>query len=297
MACSLFYFSGQGDCKAFRERAIGVILTKKNTVALTPAEAAALSTWAPIFADSAGQDGIYVSFARGYQNNTTEPEMTTSNLGLTEKTFDSPPLIKGFGEMSYADYKTFFSADGGAYDVWLVLNDGTIEAYTRADGKIQGRRAKVFMNFNAPSADNPQEALPIDISFTDVNQWKENSVSVRPIFTIPELMDLVPIGVEISVITAYTAGTVTLKAVKRNSTTPETGFDTIANWPILASLGDPAVTVTVVNAASAAFGIYTLTIKSNVTDNLTAPVIIRGEAEGLVAGQLGYVSQPLQINP
>ena len=106
MSCSTFYFSGQGECTAFREKVAGVILTKKNQVALSETAAATLSTWADVFANATEQLGTYIPFSRGYQNNTTEAEMTTSNLGLTEKTFDSPPMIKGFGELSYCDYKT-----------------------------------------------------------------------------------------------------------------------------------------------------------------------------------------------
>ena len=298
MSCSTFYFSGQGECTAFREKVAGVILTKKNQVALSETAAATLSTWADVFANATEQLGTYIPFSRGYQNNTTEAEMTTSNLGLTEKTFDSPPMIKGFGELSYCDYKTLFQIDGATFDVFLVLKDGSLEGYQKADATIRGRRAKVYVNFNAPSADNLQESFPIDISFLDVNEWKENSYTVKPNFSVLDLQDSLPVGLSISVVTPYaTGGNVVVKAVKRCSNTPATNLTTSDNWKVLYSLGDPSVTVTTVNAASAAFGLYTLTIKSNTTEDLTLPVVIRAEDEGDVAGQLAYVSQTMQVNP
>ena len=126
MSCSTFYPSGLGNCKAFRERVIGVIQVAK-TNSLTVANSKLLASWVTLLADkTAGIKAIYIPFDRGYQNNTTEPEITTSNLGFQEKTMDFPPAIKGFGYLSYEDYKTFFGADGQEFDYWLVLKDGSI---------------------------------------------------------------------------------------------------------------------------------------------------------------------------
>lgn len=279
MSCSPFFFAGLGECKAFRERVKGVLVTAKGTV-VTLDNAKLLATWEAMLAPSDGKPtAIYIPFDRGYQNNTSEPEITTSNLGYSEKTQEFPPMIKGFGDMSYADFKGFFAADGQVFDIWLVLKDGTLEGtYTSAGYK--GYRGKFFMTANAPNADNLQESFPFDISFSDVIEWKANSTPVAASFSPTELQDAVPAGLDVAIISAYTAGDVTVMVTKRNqSSVPYAGLDAVSDWNVLFTEGDSDVAVTAVDAAGAAQGIYILTIQkdsSGTPGDLTKPVTIQG---------------------
>lgn len=298
MNCSAFYYSGLSQCRAFREKVMGIIMSNKD-ITQTKTEAASLAYWIGLMADADAPTAIYIPFDRGYQNNTSEPEITTSNLGYSEKTNDFAPIIKGFGNFNYEDYQAFFAGDNQDFNFWLVLKDGTIEGLELSDGNVRGRRGKMFVMYNAPNADNLQESFPIDISFVDVNEWKANSVTIATDFTPTEILDSVPVGLNIDVVTPYAAGgNVVVKATKRNQPgVPHPGLDDVADWKVLAVKADLDVAITQVDATSGQFGIYTLTIQKDagsVPADLTDDVVIR--AMDLNGGaELAYVSQPLVI--
>lgn len=295
MSCSTFYPSGIGACKSFRERVMGVILVEKGN-SKTVAESKLLATYLTLMADkSAGVKAIYIPFDRGYQNNSAEPEITTSNLGFMEKTNDTAPAIKGFGYLSYEDYKTFFGADNQEFDFLLVQKDGVIEGTKTSTGKIKGYRGKLFVQYNAPMADNLQESYPFTISFTDVNEWKVASTTIVPTFSITDLVDSIPVGLQVEIVTAYTAGVVIVKVTKRNqSKSPYVGLTTVAKWEVLSS-SELLTAITVVDAASAGLGLYGLTIKQGAAPaNLSEPVVIRGADDN--ATIYTYLTQPLTVN-
>ena len=297
MGCSTFYPSGLGACKAFREKVIGTLIVEKGN-AMSVANSKLLASWTTLFADkTAGVKAIYVPFTRGYQNNTAEPTITASNLGYSEKTFDSPPLIKGMGTMSYADYKTFFGADTKEFDFFLVLRDGSLEGTLTSTGTIKGYRGTMFVTYNAP-IDNVQEAFPFTISFQDITEWKEASTTVIPQFSVTDLLDEIPVGLNVEVTTAYAVGgDVTVKVTKRNeSKSPYAGLTTTAKWEVLFVSADLDVDVTAVDATSAAQGIYILTIQkdsSSSAADLTDDVIIRGEDDD--STNYTYLTQPVTI--
>jgi hypothetical protein len=286
MSCSTFIYSGLAACKSFREKVNGVIITDIG-VTISEANVKVLANWQAILAGISSQTGIYVPFDRGYQNNTTAPEITQSNLGYSEKTFDFPPLIKGFGDMSYCDYKTFFDADNQDFDVFLVLKDGTIEGTKQPDGTLKGYRGNVMVMYNAPNADNPQESYPIDISFRDVTEWKKNSTPVTTDFTITNLRDSVPNGLNLSVAVAWTTNAVTVKLVKRCQ--PDSPYvytaAAPADFPILSAKSDVSPSISAVDDTDKAIGIYILTTLA-ATDDLT----IRAVDDD--ASFQTYVSQP-----
>lgn len=297
MSCSTFYPSGLGACKAFRERVIGVIMVEKGN-SKTVAEAKTLATWVTLMAGkSAGIKAIYIPFDRGYQNNTTEPEITTSNLGFMEKTNDFAPSIRGFGYMSYEDYKTFFGADNQEYDFVLVTKDGMLEGTMTATGNTKGYRGKLFIQYNAPMADNLQESLSFTISFTDVNEWKVASTVIVPDFSIIDLLDSIPVGLQVEILNPYTAGDVIVKVTKRNqSKAPYAGLTTTAKWEVLSVAGDLDVQITAVVDTNALLGIYILTIKkdaSSVPGNLTDDIVIRGANDDAI--NYTYLTQPLTV--
>jgi hypothetical protein len=289
MSCSEYYYSGLGACKSFREKVNGVIITDVG-VTITPAYAKELVNWKAILAGVASTTGIYIPFDRGYQNNSSEPEITTSNLGYSEKTFDPPPMIKGFGDMSYCDYKTFFAADNQSFDVFLVLRDGTIEGTKQADGTLKGYRGSVNLRFNAPVADNLQESYPFDIHFKDVTEWKVQSTLVTTNFSITNLKDAVPAGINLEVIVPWDADAVTIKLVKRCNPTAPYIFTAAAvgNFPILYSKSDLAPSIASVDDASKALGIYILTTLG-VADDITIQAIDDNGSNRT------YVSQPETI--
>ena len=111
--CTPVYYSGLGDCQKLFERIVGFIkLDKKTTIS----NEKLIATWTAIMAGASSQTGIYIPISNGYQNNTAEPTLDTTNLGNVRKTDDPNVQLIGMFSGSYCDYKTFFPADDSLID-------------------------------------------------------------------------------------------------------------------------------------------------------------------------------------
>lgn len=299
MGCSTFYYSGIGkECDGFRERVKALLLTTPGT-SFTKTEALNLTNYASKIA-VAVPTAMVIPIERGYENTSDDIEMTTSNLGFTEKTFDPAPKMVGYGTINYKDYQTFFDGDGKDFDIFLILNDGKIEGTINSLGNVVGYRGSLNVKYGLPRADNAQQSYPFYINFLDVEQWKTASYLFKPNFTYHELKDTNPNGIDVQIVTAYTggagAGTVVVKAVKRGTNIPYAGATATTSWNVLAVTADLDVDVTTVDATSAALGLYTLTIKKDASGtpaNLTDDVVIQMAV--LATTVLTYVSQPITI--
>jgi hypothetical protein len=295
MGCSSFYFAGIGkDCDAFRDRVKAVILTNVGTT-ISKTNALNLAGWSALVAVD-NPTAMIIPFERGFENTTDDIEMTTSNLGYSEKTFDPAPKMTGYGTINYKDYQTFFDADGKQFSVFVVLNDGKIEGTETSTGLLTGYRASLNVKFGLPRADNAQQSFPFYLNFLDIEQFKTKSYLFKPQFTYHELKDINPNGVDVQVVTAYTSGDVVVKCLKRGTNTPYAGATATASWKVLSAAADLDVDVTAVDATSAALGVYTLTIKkdagstpANLTDDVTIQLAV------LATTVLTYVSAPVQI--
>ena len=294
MNCEPFYYSGLSDCDALFKDVVGVLIVDKGATLSAPA---AKATYTGIFAVDS-PTGMFAPISRGYQNNTAEPERNTSAVGFTEKTSDPLPMLVGFLNKSYCDYKTLYGLDGKEKDVVLFLKNGKVWHSVNSAGAAIGFRAKISIRKNAPGADNSVENFPIYMDFMYIEDL-DNAKLTTLAFSVKELNDAVPVGLNIAVTTAYSSGTVTVDINKRCSLTPYAGIATAADFDVLyTESGSPDldIDVTAVNVTSAAIGRYILTIKKDATGtpaNLTKGVWIR--AKKLAATVLTYISDPIFI--
>ena len=295
MSCEPYYYSGLSDCDALFKDVIGVcVLNKKQTLSSPEA----LATYTAIFAGTSAQTGIYLPISRGYQNNTAEPELTTSQVGFTEKTSDPLPALVGFLNKSYCDYKTLWGLDNAEKDLVFVLKNGYIWHTRNSENAVGGFRAKLNTRRNAPSADNSQEAFPIYMNFKYIDDFDEAGVT-KLSFTIKEFEDVVPVGLGMKLVTAYTAGDITVDIMLRCTTSPfaditdETSFEILYTEP---GSTDLDIDVTAVDKTSAAIGRYILTVKKDASTtpaDLTKGVWIRAiEDDGT---KVTYVSAPFFV--
>ena len=286
MNCEPIYFSGLGDCDALFRRIVGFLVLKKKTAI---SDETLLATWQAIIAGTSSQTGIYIPINRGYQNNTAEPERNTSNVGYTEKTDDPPVALVGFPKVSYCDYKTMYAWDGQDVDFVAVLDNGQLWLTKSTAGASIGFRANFTIRKNAPSADNPGEGTPIYIDFLYKEQMDNGFVST-PSFTIQELRDVVPVGLNMSLVTAWATNTVTIKLTERCA--PDVPYvytaADVANFPILSAKTDANPTISAVDDTNKAQGIYILTTL-NVTDDIKIRAV---DDDG---SNLTYVSQPFDV--
>jgi len=291
-----FKFAGNGASKVFLTDVKGVIVTQKNTTQ-TIALAKTAAGWGAIInpATTGAIAGTYLDFERGMEPKSQAPEMTTSNTGFEEKTKDFPPKFTGHAYMSWEDYKTWFAADTQEYDFTLVLNNGDLMSAVSSDGKQVGFCGRMFITFDLPKPGGAekQKACPFDIMFDDVEQWK-NYLVIRTDFTRKELEALSPVGINLEIHTPYnvSTGVVILKATKRATSQPYSGFTTYAQFEVVSLTTDIGGAATAIDAASAALGIYSVTFLND-TAKLTGDFEV--QAVTVASSHVSYLSNVLTI--
>lgn len=295
MKCEPFFYSGFSDCDMLFKDVVGAMIMDKGQLLADPSEKA---TYTTIFAGATALTGMFAPISRSYQNNTAEPERNTSVVGFTEKTSDPLPMLVGFLNKSYCDYKTLYGIDGKEKDIVLFLKNGKVWHTENASGGAIGFRAKISIRKNAPAADNSVENFPIYIDFMYMEDL-DNAKLTTLAFSIKDLNDTVPVGLNMVVATAYTAGNVVISINKRCSLTPFSGIIAASEFEVLYTepgSNDLDIDVTAVNVTSASVGKYILTIKKDASTtpaNLTKGVWIRSKV--VAASLVTYISDPLFI--
>jgi hypothetical protein len=292
-----FKYSGNGASKALLQDVKGLLIVDKNTTQ-SVATAKTLAGWQALInpATTAAIKATYINIARGFESKTKAAEMVTSNTGFEEKTKDFPPQFVAYGLMSYADYMAWFSGDGSEFDFVPVLQDGKLlTPLTSAGLQIGFCGRLIITNFDLPKAGGAEKAkyAEFTVVFDDVDQMK-NAQVLTPNFTRKELEAVVPVGLNLEVVTAYesSGGTVIVKATNRATGLPYAGLTTTAEWEVVSISGDTGGAVTTVSATSANLGIYTLTVL-NTTPKMTAPFEIRGLK--ITASHVVYLTNVLNI--
>jgi len=291
-----FKYSGNGASKALLKDVKGLIILNKNT-SQTVAVGKTIAGWKALIcpATTAAIKATYIDIARGFETKTKAAEMVTSNTGFEEKTKDFAPQFIAYGHLSYADYMAWFASDGMEVDFIPVLEDGKqIHPLTSAGLQIGFCGRLIITNFDLPKAGGAEKAkyAEFTVIFDDVEQMK-NAVITTPAFTRKELEAIVPVGLNIEVVTAYESlgGTVVVKATQRATGLPYSGLTTTSEWEVVSISGDTGGAVTTVSATSAALGIYTLTVL-NTTPKMTADFEIQAVK---VATDIVYLSNVLNI--
>ncbi len=293
-----FKYSGNGASKALLQDVKGLIILTKNTTLSVANAKTLVAGWGSLINPSttAAIAATYIDIARGFESKTKAAEMVTSNTGFEEKAKDFPPQFIAYGYISYADYQTWFAADGQEFDFIPVLQDGKLIFPLTSAGLMIGFCGRLIItNFDLPKAGGAEKAkyAEFTVLFDDVDQMK-NAQIVTPAFTRKELSALVPVGLNLEVITAYesTGGTVVVKATNRATGLPYVGLTTTAEFEIVSVSGDTGGAVTVVGATSANLGLYTLTVLNGAA-KMTKPFEVRGVK--ITAGAVAYLTNVINI--
>ena len=293
---STFKYSGNGTSKQWLGDVKGMIVTTKNT-SQTVALAKTIAGWQAIInpATTAAITGTYIDLARGFESKTTAPEFTTANTGFKEKTKDSPPEFTGYAFMSWEDYRTWFAADNKEFNFTFVLENGDLMCPLTSAGLQIGFAGSMFLQYDTPKpgGDGKQKACPFDIQFSDVDQIMNYQI-IKTAFERTELSALVPIGVNLEVITAYTgtpgAGAVVLKATNRVTGAPYLGFTAYTQFEVVSLSGDTGGAATAITVGAA--GLATVTFL-NTAANMTNDFEI--QAVTIVNSHVVYLSNVLNI--
>lgn len=288
-SCGAFISAGLGDCNGRTQPIIGALISAKNTT-YTYAELQTIAKTKTNISLAAGIVSIYVPVS-GFNNTSDEANVETSNTGVKGVFTQPVPSIRIFLDRSYDDYRQFFRMNSTVVEVELITSDGKRGLVPVSNGSFKGLRGQLYASSAFPNFENNQEAHPIDIFFKDVAEFQ--GLNFMPMnYTASEIEGLVPVGLTLEAIGAYAvpAGTIAVKATKRNSAVGYAGLDV---WVIVNSnVANAAVT-----AVAGTDGSYTLTVqKSAVPEDLAAGDYVTVQANKTVATYATYITNPLTIN-
>jgi hypothetical protein len=260
MSCETPYFSGLGNCQKLLAKVAGVGITLKGTT-FTDATFIAEATWkAGISTSTAANRNTIIFPLKVYEKTTDDPQVDTSNLGIKDVTNKPAPSMVGYLDCGPSDYKAIHDLAGTKFDVVLFLADGTQVGTRKSDGSIKGFRAKLETRADLPLADGAQNSYPLYLFFRDAKEFEE-MVLVAPDYTLYDLIDYVPVGLDLKVgALSASTGQVSITVYKRGTTQPLTGL-VVADVTVLESSGTATVGSTVLTEVGQ--GVYTLTIQED----------------------------------
>ena len=261
MQCKTANFSGWGSCSKLLEKMNGAALQKKGTT-MTPATAVSLSEWRTNIADddSSVRNTLMLGIL-SFENTTDDVEITTSQLGV--KSITSKPIPSGkLGlKCGLQDYIGLHELDGQMFQMPVFFQDGSYWLTKKSDGSLTGFTVQVDTVAGLPPEDK-QLSYPMWINFQSYSEF-ENIVIVSPDFTFIELLDLSPVGLDISIVTPYSGGDVTVFASKRGTGEGMTGLSQTTDWEVMATAFGTTLPVAVTVVTEVGQGAYTLTIKKD----------------------------------
>ena len=288
--CGSLLATGLSACNSRIQQINAVQLDTKGTV-YTSAELDTIAKTKTVLSASAGITGIFLPLS-GFNITTDEPNVTTSTSGTKDVFDDQVPSAIAFLDRSFHDYRHMWSSNRSIVDVTLFTKDGFRVMTQTSDGKYKGFRAKMYAPPGLPKTDNPSEAHPVYLLFTDLEEFKNMVVMAMP-FTKTEIEDLVPVGVDLRIVTAYTAGDVVVKGVLRGGDTGKTGLTT---WTVKdANASDVAVTADVDDGG----GQYTLTIQKDAGGtpaNLASGEWAEIQGTIVATSYVTYITNVLKVN-
>ena len=297
MSCKTAYFGGLGSCTKLMQKASGLVLQTKGQT-FTTATILAASSWHTAIADDDSSVRSAMPFPIWNMENTTdEVSIITSPLGLKFKEFDPVPSARFTLKIGIVDYQWLLAHDGQSYELFPFFQGGSFWATKKADGTLKGLRCSVATVAGLPPEDKMM-SYPLYVFFDDPEEFKNLVVVTPDNWRFSDLVNYVPVGLKISVTTAFTGGVVKIYCEKVGTGDPMTGLSNTADWEIMSSNATPTVVVTAVTDEG--LGNYAITVKKD-TDgtpaNLAATdyIILQAHDVDSTPTYLTYLSQSLQI--
>jgi len=261
MGCKPVVWTGLDSCEKLWDKVAALIATDIGTV-FTDAEFISETKLHEILAAIAtGMSGNVLDIRRGYENNTADPVVEESNLGISEITDNPLPQLVGYLQVSLAEQQALLQIDAQSFDFPLQLKDGTRIGTMKSDGTIKGLRGKIYIRRNLPMADTKQQSYKIFVFFSSIREF-ENLVSADSEQSVDDIRMLVPVGLSQTITVPYIIGTgiIRVKVLKRGSGTPLLGLTATDFTIIKTNASDPGVTA----ATEIGFGEYDLTVEKDI---------------------------------
>ena len=194
-----------------------------------------------------------------FERTTDDITIQTSNLGF--KDVDSIPIPSALVhiDVSTCDYQTLAALEGKLFDIVLFTDQGHQVGTRKSITSVKGLRAKVAFKYDLPPSDNGQLSFAMYLFFRAPDEFKD-LVFTTPSYSFSDLVDFVPVGLNVQITTAYVTGTFTtvMKVTKRSTGLGVTGL-AAADFEVLES--DDVAIVGVTSIVDNGLGSYNVLIK------------------------------------
>lgn len=295
MSCKPAVFSGLGECKKLMDKMNGMVLYKKGTT-FTSTTALDLSVVRTKIADDEFANRTATALPiMSFENTTDDISILTTQLG--RKITDGKPIPSGviYLDASMCDYKAINELEDIVLEAEPYFQDGTKWLSIKSDGTYKPFKVRLSTKFGLPPEDKTQ-SYPVYLFFESYQEF-EDVVVVSPEYTFNDVLDIVPVGLSMSIVTAYTGGNVVVKVTERcKPDVGVTGLTSATDFPVISSNGSPVVAVT--SVVENGQGQYTLTIK---TDSGGTPANLASSEYATIQAQdddgtyATYLSQPVKV--
>jgi len=268
MSCETGYFSGLSDVICKLGKINGFMLTDKGTTFTDLTFVTESTHHVGIASVTTASRTSMVYPVLNWENTTDDVTIQTSNLGFKDTDGKPMPSALAHIDVSACDYQTLKDLEGKLFDVILFTDEGKQLGTRKTINSVKGFRAKIAFKYGLPPSDNGQLQFAVYIFFRATDEF-ENVVYETPSYSFSDLVDFVPVGLNVKVTTAYTSGSgqVTVKVTKRSTGVGLTGL-VAADFEVLESNGSAPVSTTV--ATDSGLGVYVLTVHEDVGGSPTA---------------------------
>ena len=263
MNCETGYFAGLSDVICKLGKINGIMLTDKGTTFTDTTFETEATHHVAIASKTSASRNAMVYPVINYEDTTDDVTIQTSNLNFKDTDGKPLPSMLLHLDVGVGDYQTLKNLEGKLFDV-VLFTDQMKQLGTRKTtiSTIKGFRAKVAFKYGLPKSDNGQLQYAMYVFFRAQNEF-ENLVFVNPDYSFADLVDFVPIGLDLRVTTIYntTSGIVVVKATVRSTGLGKTGL-LAADFEILESVCDLAPAV-VTSLTDDGLGYYSILIQDS----------------------------------
>ena len=290
-ACNVLLPGGiNGDCQIPLSELKNIIITDKD-VKFTYAAKKVLSNWTTL--TQTGLTIYAVAAIDSYNNTTDDPNVVAGAVSKTKTVTNVPlPSFELFLQSNMCDFKEVLNTvQGGNYGAFYELQDGTILGSIDTSGTEIGYFKPFKVNITASSKllqeTDATTAFRVYVNHTKKQQLFDQFV-FEPSWDVSEIVDSMPIGLNMVSTAVYAAGDQTVHINVRCGAN-KTGL-LVANFETsstLSNVSTPAVTA----VTDSGGGDYVLTVqKAGTPVNLVDGDLVYVRVKLLVSTVVTYIS-------
>jgi hypothetical protein len=256
----------------------------------TPLQAATLSVWkTKIQTDLSIYMPLGVNSFEPTTDKPTVAKMTSTRKAITDRPIPSAEI---FVASNFCDYKEIAASfKGGNYRLFLQDITGNIFGTKTAAGVVRGFACQLTAITSGFPPKDTSQSFPIYANFQSYEEFEE-AVMINLPFNTMDLIEAMPVGLNMYATSAITAGSITVRITERCGA-GKTGL-IAADFEVKDS--SELVTPGIATVTEVSNGDYTLTLKKASSTPLAAGDMIAIRVNKIATSITQYISNIVTIN-